>query len=61
MLEGERIKSQQHVPYAQIAFWSLASGLYANPPNFIATRRVHQTDEYRTPLVHGFAFLISMS
>jgi len=29
MLEGERIKSQQNVPYAQIAFWSLVSGLYA--------------------------------
>jgi hypothetical protein len=29
MLEGERIKSQQNVPYTQIAFWSLASGLYA--------------------------------
>jgi hypothetical protein len=29
MLEGERIKSQQNLPYAQIAFWSLVSGLYA--------------------------------
>jgi len=29
MLEGERIKSQQNLPYAQIAFWSIVSGLYA--------------------------------
>ena len=28
MLEGERIKSQQNVPYGQIAYWSLVSGLY---------------------------------
>ena len=29
MLEGERIKIQQNVPYGQIAYWSLVSGLYA--------------------------------
>lgn len=29
MLEGERIKSQQNLPYGQIAYWSLVSGLYA--------------------------------
>lgn len=29
MLEGERIKSQQNLPYTQIVLGSLASGLYA--------------------------------